>query len=34
MDVHGPMETNLLLDAIREVIVTSAQLCDEQALSD
>jgi IS5 family transposase len=33
-DVHFPTDTNLLLDAIRKVIDTSAQLCDEQGLSD
>jgi hypothetical protein len=33
-DVHYPTDTNLLLDAIRKVIGTCAQLCAEQNLSD
>jgi hypothetical protein len=33
-DVHFPTDTNLLLDAVRKVIATCAQLCDEQDLSD
>jgi len=33
-DVHYPTDTNLLLDAIHKVIDTSAQLCEEQGLSD
>jgi IS5 family transposase len=33
-DVHFPTDTNLLLDAIRKVIGTCAQLCEEQDLSD
>jgi transposase, IS5 family len=33
-DVHYPTDTNLLLDAIRKVIVTCAQLCEEQTLTD
>lgn len=33
-NVHYPTDTNLLLDAIRKVIATCAQLCEAQDLSD
>ena len=33
-DVHFPTDTNLLFDAVRKAIETSANLCNEQGLSD
>ena len=33
-DVHFPTDTNLLLDAVRKVIDTGAELCEAQDLSD
>jgi len=33
-DVHFPTDINLLYDAVRKAIETSARLCDEQDLSD
>jgi len=33
-DVHYPTDSNLLLDAVRKAIETSAQLCRDEGLSD
>jgi hypothetical protein len=32
--VHHPTDINLLLDAVRKAIETSAQLCRDEGLSD